>query len=394
MQHNAQQGAAVCESLADTWIAEDGGVMTRRTVAIVETQAENAGAQEVARQLAQGFEKRGWRVRQIFLFRRTDAFDAGENTFYCAPERPTTPLGVLKILVELFKELRRERPEALVTLQHYGNVIAAPIARLAGVKLIIANQLSPAEVIPKHVRVFDQLIGGIGIYDHIVVNSVQTEADYRDYPANYARRVTRIDHGFLDKSSTKSKVDARRELGLPQGVELLGCAARLHPLKQIDLAIEALALDDSQHLALAGQGEDRQRLGALAGTLGVSDRVHFLGELNTAQIGYFLAAIDCFIFPSATETFGLAAVEAAQAGAPVVANSIDVLHDVLAVDDEPCALFVDVHDTKATAAAIRSVLDDNSLREALVSRGRRLADRFPLDAMIDAYARLIAPNAS
>ncbi len=117
------------------------------------------------------------------------------------------------------------------------------------------------------------------------------------------------------------------------------------PLKQLDLAIRLLPLNERQHLVLAGQGAERANLEALARELKVFDRVHFVGELDERRMGLFLAALDCFVFPSAIETFGLAPVEAAQAGVPVVANNIEVLNEVLSVDGEPCALFVDARDT-------------------------------------------------
>jgi glycosyltransferase involved in cell wall biosynthesis len=363
----------------------------RKTAAIVQTQAENAGAQEVARQLANGFEKRGWRVRQIFFFRRTESFDNDPNVFFCAKERPSNLVGVVNMMGELYKEFRREKPDAVVTLQHYGNLIGAPIARLAGKSTIIANQLTSAQLVPAPVAFADKVMGSIGFYDHIVVNSAQTEAEYRAYPASYAKLLTRIDHGFFDKSVDLCKSEARARLGLPQGVPLLGCAARLHHLKQLDLVIRVLAENRDQHLALAGQGQERANLEALATSLGVGERVHFLGELGAAQMGAFLASLDCFVFPSAAETFGLAPVEAAQAGVPVVVNDIEVLREVLAVEGESCAVFVDARDTAAFAQAIRRLLSDPELGAKLTSLGRRLTERYPLDAMIDDYVRLAVP---
>ena len=118
------------------------------------------------------------------------------------------------------------------------------------------------------------------------------------------------------------------------------------------------------------------------------DRVHFLGELDKAKLGALLAAIDCFVFPSAAETFGLAPVEAAQAGAPVVANDLPVLREVLAVDGAPCALFVDAADTPAFAAAVARAVHD-PIRQSLINAGRRLTERYPLDAMIDQFMTLL-----
>ena len=365
-----------------------------KKVILVQTQAENAGAQEVARQLALGAERSGWMARQVFFFRRTDAFDADENVFFCTHQRPKSPMGILSLFRELYCEFQREAPDAVVTFQHYGNLIAAPIARLAGVPLIVANQSTDANTLPAAVRVADRLLGQIGAYDHIVVNSDVTEAAYKEYPASYHRRLVRIDHGFYDKSIAMDKKLARVSFGLPSDVELLGCAARLHPLKQLDLAVRILAVNTRQHLALAGQGADLPRLQALAQELGVTERVHFLGELNAQRMGAFFAAIDCFVFPSAAETFGLAPVEAAQAGVPVIANHLDVLREVLTVDGAACAHFVDAHDTSAFASAVTRVFSDPVAVQDILIAGRRLTLRFPLDKMVDEYLRLMAPKAA
>ena len=363
-------------------------------VLFVQTQAENAGAQEVARQLALGAASHGCRTKHVFFFRRTDAFDSEANVVYCARRRPSTPFGLLKLLFTLFQEFRREAPDAVVCFQHYGNVIAAPLARLAGVKTVVANQVSAPEHISALARALDYWLGRLGVYDSIVFNSATTEAEYASYPASYLKRCVRIDHGFMDKSAPIEKARARQEMGLPAEVELLGCSARLHPLKRVDLAIRLLAVNTHQHLVLAGQGPDLPRLEALARELGVEDRLHFAGELSTQKMGYFLAALDGFVFPSATETFGLAPVEAAQAGVPTVVNDLEVLRDVLKVEGEPCALFVDAADTPAFAAAARRVFEDPALAATLSARGRRLKDRFPLDAMVDAFMKLIPPRAA
>jgi len=139
--------------------------VTTKTIALVQTQAETGGAQEVARQLAKGFEQRGYRVRQIFFYRRSASFDADPNSFFCAGARPSSPLALARMLAALHHELRRTRPAAVITLQHYGNVIGAPAARLAGAPLVIANQLSAQAVIPAPARMIDRLLGSLGLYD-------------------------------------------------------------------------------------------------------------------------------------------------------------------------------------------------------------------------------------
>ncbi len=369
--------------------ARDRNADRPRRVLFVQTQAENAGAQEVARQLALGAGRHGWLTGQVFFFRRTESFDAEDNVFFCAPRRPSSPLGLVKLLIALYRHLRREAPDAVVALQHYGNLIAAPIARLAGVPLIIANQVTTPRNIPSWARTADLWLGRLGFYDRIVVNSSEIEAWYGAYPSSYARRLARIDHGFFDKSLPMTKAEARRALDLPPGAEIVGCAARLHEGKQLDLAIRLLSINRDQLLVLAGQGPDRPRLEAVARELGVAGRVRFLGELDTSKMGVFLAALDAFVFPSAGESFGLAPVEAAQAGLPVVVNDLAVLRDVLSVDGAPCALFVDARDAEAFAAAARRACEDKDLAAEFSARGRRLSQKFPLDGMVDEFMQLL-----
>jgi glycosyltransferase involved in cell wall biosynthesis len=106
-------------------------------------------------------------------------------------------------------------------------------------------------------------------------------------------------------------------------------------------------------------------------------------------MGIFLRSLDVFAFPSLMETFGLAGVEAASAGVPVVANDLDVLREVLAVDGLPAALFVDAGNDAEFAKAVGRLLSDEKLRSELTSRGAALAKRYSKDTMVRRYADLI-----
>jgi glycosyltransferase involved in cell wall biosynthesis len=362
---------------------------TRPRVMLIQTQAENAGAQEISRILAEGLTARGYEVRQLFFFRRTDAFDADPTAAFCVPSRPSGPLSLLRFLWRLHAEIRAFRPDVVLCFQHYGNIIGAPVARLAGAARIIANQNSATLTAPAWARHADRWIGTLGVFTSIVVPSRDSEAEYAGYPGRYRERLVRIGHGFEGKASPLGKPEARARLGLPADATLLGCVARLHPLKHLDAAVRLLAREPAWSLAIAGQGPARADLIALATSLGCAGRLHLVGELPRAAVGEFLAALDVFVFPSKAETFGLAVVEAAQAGVPTVANDIPVMREVLAVDGAPCALLVDVADAEAFAEAVRALLSDAELAGTLSERARGLARRFPLDSMIDAYEGLI-----
>ena len=95
-------------------------------------------------------------------------------------------------------------------------------------------------------------------------------------------------------------------------------------------------------------------------------------------------------FPPVAETFGLAAVEAAQAGVPVVANDLPVLREVLAFENAPAALFVDTGNTPEFAHAVSTVLQDQQLRASLQRNGRQLKSLYSVDRMVEDYERIMA----
>ncbi len=359
----------------------------------LQTQAEAAGAQEISRILGCGLAAQGHDVHHAFFFRRTAACDGLPNTFFCARERPTSPLQLMRMFRVLVRYLKDLQPDAVVCFQHYGNIIGTLAARLAGVRVVIVNRNSAKSLVPWWIRGLDLTFGVAGWFQAVVVNSSSVEQEYCSYPRRYRRRLVRIEHGFDKKTTGLSRDKARKVLGLPADVVLLGSAARLHPLKNLGAAIRLL-VGRPWHLAIAGQGSGRQQLMDTASSLGVRDRLHFVGELPANRIGDFLGSLDVFVFPSLAETFGLAAVEAAQAGVPVVANDLDVLREVLAVDGEPCALFVDVNDTKAFVEGVQRVVGDEDLRLHLASRATKLSSRYSLDAMVRRYAALIEATIS
>ena len=361
----------------------------QRRVVLVQTQAEGAGAQEISRILGKGLERLGYDVHYIFFYRRTAAFDGQKNTFFCSRERPSGPGDGARMLTALVRHLRALRPDAVLCFQHYGNIIGGMAARLVGAETVIVNRTSSKSLVPSWARVVDLLLGLGGVFDRIVVNSRTVEAEYDSYALRYRQRVVRIDHGFEIKRTDFDKATARRLLKLPADAVLLGSVARLHPGKNLNAAIRLLAIEPTWHLAIAGQGDALDGLRRFAQSRGVSGRVHFLGELPPTIVALFLGALDVFVFPTRAETFGLAAVEAAQAGVPVVANDLDVLREVLAVEGKPCALFVDVNDADTFAAAVRQVLNDDNLRSSLMARGAALSERYSLDEMVGRYAALI-----
>jgi glycosyltransferase involved in cell wall biosynthesis len=370
-------------------MAKAADVKRTSRILVVQTQAENAGAQEISRLVGAGLAARGFDVHNLFFFLQSSSFDAPPNTSYCAPSRPGTPLAFLRFLWTLARSIRKMRPDAVLTFQHYGNAIGGAVARLVSPAPVIANQVSARLTMNGLVRAIDLAMGSLGFFKCVTVNSLEMYREYSRYPERYRKRLRHVAHGFDRKSTEITAAAARTLFGLPRDGIMLGSVARLHPLKQLDMAIRILADRPCWNLALAGQGPDEARLRQLAAELGVSDRVHFIGEIAPERVGTFLAALDLFVFPSRAETFGLAAVEAAHAGIPVVSNDLPVLREVLSYQGEPAAVFVDASDSALLAAAVAGVLEDGALSARLRRNAKGLTLRYSVEAMVDDYVHIL-----
>ena len=146
--------------------------------------------------------------------------------------------------------------------------------------------------------------------------------------------------------------------------------------KNLDLVVRALAADPQLgRLTLAGEprgGED-ERLKAIAAELGVEDRLRFAGLASDRALSLLYAAATCVVLPSLREGFGIPALEAQLAGAPLAVSRIPAL---LEVAGEGTPSF-QPGDAAECAAAIRAAIEtpQDALRAAAERAGRSTWDR-------------------
>jgi rhamnosyl/mannosyltransferase len=132
--------------------------------------------------------------------------------------------------------------------------------------------------------------------------------------------------------------------------------------------VKALAMTPGVHALIGGDGPYRAPSEALARSLGVAERTHFLGEISEAEKLRLFAASDAFVMPSTeiTEAFGIAQLEAMAAGLPVIASDLPTgVTDVTVhgVSGLLCA----PGDPAALSAAMRRLADHPALRDQLAA---------------------------
>jgi hypothetical protein len=156
------------------------------------------------------------------------------------------------------------------------------------------------------------------------------------------------------------------------------------PRKGLDLAIDAFGLvaDLPCRLTIAGGGSELDRLRVRAKG---SDRIRFLGPVESDRILERYRDADLFLFPSRSDVFGLVLVEAMGSGLATITSSAPGAVDDLCVSGRN-SLILDNHDPHAWAEAIRRLIEDRGLRSQLGDRARdTILSRWTIEHSADAW---------
>ncbi len=176
---------------------------------------------------------------------------------------------------------------------------------------------------------------------------------------------------------------ARRDaLGIPLDAPVVAFVARFQPAKDHATLIRAAAQLPGLHLLFPGDGELRSEAEALARSLGVASRTHFLGR--RADIPELLKMSDVYVHSSHWEGFGIAAVEAMAAGLPIIATDVPGLSEVVG----GAGPLFPVGDVGALVKHLRDVLSSAQRRKELAQAGKKRAQEFSIERSVDEYVAM------
>jgi glycosyltransferase involved in cell wall biosynthesis len=148
---------------------------------------------------------------------------------------------------------------------------------------------------------------------------------------------------------------------------------RLVPHKGLDTLLNA-ALDYKGHVVIVGSGSQEARLCQLADELGLTDRVHFIGNVTETELKALYHAADFLVFPSLqeNEAFGLVQVEAMACGKPIINTRLASAVPWVARHGKE-ALTVAPGDVRALGKAMQRLANDTALRRKLGNNGYQRA---------------------
>ena len=295
--------------------------------------------------------------------------------------RPSTHVAVGRLL-------NRLRPAAVHTHSVPPLLLTAPAATVVGRPRIVHTEHAPQYLDDApHVRpVLRVLSRAVDAFVVVAAEMIPYFAETVGVDRHRLRVIVNgVDTDRFRPIGQAALAERRQALGLPPGL-VVGAVGRLAAVKNFPMLLRGIAAARGPgadlRLALVGDGEEGESLRALAATLGISDRVHFLGWRT--DVPELIASFDVLALTSWSEGLPLVVLEAMSAGVPVVSTAVGDVARVL--DAGTAGTVVPIDDAGALATELVRLAADARVRRSLGDAGRaRVLAHYSHRAMVDAY---------
>ena len=179
-----------------------------------------------------------------------------------------------------------------------------------------------------------------------------------------------------------SKEDARTKLGIHGNIIL--SVGRLAPWKGFKMLIKVMPklTEISQFLrvVIVGSGPDKKNLEMMIRNLGLDKKVYLVGAKSRDDLKLYFAAADMFVLNSGYEGFSHQILESMAAGVPVIASAVMGNREIIHQGEN--GFMFKYNDEFNLIEAIRTLHQDNELKEQFIKEGKKTAEFFSLEKMI------------
>jgi len=192
-------------------------------------------------------------------------------------------------------------------------------------------------------------------------------------------------YNFIDFDRFKrSNKEHFRKAIAPHGEKILIHISNFRKVKRVEDVVKIFAQVRAElpaKLLLVGDGPERQKLEQLCRELGLCADIRFLGKQDAVE--ELLAVSDLFIMPSASESFGLSALEAMACEVPVISTNVGGLPEVnLHGVTGFCSELGEVDEMAANALKL---LKDEALHQEFQQAALEHAKKFSIENILPQY---------
>ena len=198
-------------------------------------------------------------------------------------------------------------------------------------------------------------------------------------------RPIEVIYNFIDfKRFRRDDKEHFRRAIAPNGEHILIHVSNFRPVKRVDDVIYIFKIIHDQtpsKLLLIGDGPERGKCEDLSRRLGLTKDIRFLGKQDAVE--ELLAVADVFLLPSASESFGLAALEAMACEVPVISSNVGGIPEVNL--DGKTGFTSGVGMVDKMAEDVLKILDTEASLRGFRERALAQAARFDIEAMLPKY---------
>lgn len=316
------------------------------------------GANRYAYQLAAGLAGRGHGVRVVARRARPGLPDRetldGVEVVRVGGGRPASLADALAVVLSTAKALKHAPSPAVCILNQ---PITGLGALISGRRPLVYVFHSPwhteyeikAEEMPGLARgpvPLSLRVWARKVLEGLVVNRCAASVALSRYMAGLLERHHRAENTLsalipagVDPATfhpDEDRGEARKRLGLPHNVPVLFTLRNLRPRMGIENLLHALSLlretGRESVLLVGGDGPSRGALESLSQSLGLTDRVRFLGFVPEEELPAYYLAADLFVLPTRRlEGFGIVILEALASSTPVLGTPVGAIPELLSV---------------------------------------------------------------
>lgn len=269
---------------------------------------------------------------------------------------PHEPLRVIN-------DLKYEQPVATTAFETSRNIHTYPKTSydLVDIKCYSAYQ--------KVLSIFDRT----GKPDKILANS--------KYTAKYLSKV----YGRNDIDIVYPGINKKDFFYQEPNENILLNVNQLWPHKRVNLLIEAMQYIEDAQLYIVGKGPEENKLKKQVRSLGLNDRVFFMGSVTNEELAILYARALAVLFAPVREPFGIVALEALAAGKPLIAVNEGGYCEVV---DDKCAFLVNAV-PEEIAEKIRFLIDNKDIAKQMGLEGLKKIDNYTWDKTANGILKAI-----
>ena len=291
--------------------------------------------------------------------------------------------------------LRREKVDILSCMLGLTTLVGPFVGRAAGVPVVVNNQRNMSYWLRGGARKWVYGFVSRSVVDAIVVNSTAAADELEGRFRVAASKVRNVGVGTdLDRIARAQPSEAlRQELGFGDS-KVVGVVAKLSRVKGHTHFLEAAAFISRAYgnvrFLIVGDGPERNRLKRLAGELGLSGKVLFVGVRD--DVPELVKLMDVLVLSSLSEGSPNILLEGMACAAPIVGTNVGGVPEL--VEDGVSGLLVDPGDASALSSAVLALLSDPERARAMGEKGRvKAVEQYDIDAVVarieDVFSELL-----